>query len=420
MNNINDKFPWDKFSDQPHIMKDKKYKKNMRKKNLKDYIPLFFYNLIIFPLSFVFLFIFKSKQKHFSEFFSMCVNLDKGDEQVSLISELNCKNIQIRVPLTEISRLNEYVEFSKKFKNVKILINILQDRENIEDKVLLRKNITLIFSAFKGISKTFQIGNAINRSKWGFFSVGEYLEFYKVVQNIRDEKFKDYILVGPSVIDFEYHFTIRALFNKHDVKYDKLSALLYVDRRGAPENTQMGIFGTSKKIDFLYSLSKLSLKSSADILITEANWPISNTAPWAPTSEKECVSEDDYTNYMLRYYFLALGSKKVQSVYWHQLIAPGYGLIDSREGLRKREAFLAYKTMISFVQDCEVLNYTCAKDLHVLTCKKNNKSFDIIWSSSSRNIPLEEAQQVFDKLGNEIKNNIEISSSPIYAFHKAK
>ena len=182
----------------------------------------------------------------------------------------------------------------------------------------------------------------------------------------------------------------------------------------------MGIFGTSKKIDFLYSLSKLSLKSSSDILITEANWPISNTAPWAPTSEKECVSEDDYTNYMLRYYFLALGSKKVQSVYWHQLIAPGYGLIDSREGLRKREAFLAYKTMISFVQDCEVLNYTCAKDLHVLTCKKNNKSFDIIWSSSSRNIPLEEEQQVFDKLGNEIKNNIEISSSPIYAFHKAK
>ena len=420
MNKFKDIFVWDKYSDQPHVMKDKKYKKDMRKKHSKDYMIMFLYNLIIFPLALFCSLIFKSKQEKFPNFFSMCVNLDKGEKQIALIEELGCNSIQIRMPLIEISRLDEYVEFAKKFKNKDILINILQDRANIEDKVMLRENLTLIFSAFKGVSSTFQIGNAINRTKWGFFSIGEYLEFYKIAQNIRDEDYKDYLLVGPSVIDYEYHYTIRALFNKHNIKYDKVSSLLYVDRRGAPENTQMGIFDLSKKIDFLYSLCRLSLRSTADILITETNWPISNTAPWAPTSENECVSEEDYTNYMLRYYFLALASRKIQKVYWHQLIAPGYGLIDSRESFRKRSAFEAYKTMIAFVQDCEVIKYSNAKDLHVLTCKKNKRTFDILWVSGDRVIPLEVQDEVYDKLANKLEGEIKITNSPIYAYHKRK
>ena len=68
MNNINEKFPWDKHSDQPYPLRDKKYKTSMRKKNVKDYIPLIFYNLIIFPLALFFSFVFKSKQKTFPDF----------------------------------------------------------------------------------------------------------------------------------------------------------------------------------------------------------------------------------------------------------------------------------------------------------------------------------------------------------------
>jgi len=44
------------------------------------------------------------------------------------------------------------------------------------------------------------------------------------------------------------------------------------------------------KIHLLFALATLSPKSTNDIYITETNWPISNTAPYAPTSEKECVS----------------------------------------------------------------------------------------------------------------------------------
>jgi len=148
------------------------------------------------------------------------------------------------------------------------------------------------------------------------------------------------------VIDFEYHYTIRTLFNLFKVRYDKFSSLLYVDRRGSPDNKQMLIFDTKNKIDMLYALVRLSPKSSNDIYITEVNWPLTGTAPYAPTSEKECVSEEDYSKFMLRYLEIAKSSRKIKRVYWHQLIATGYGLVEEREGkIRKREAFYIFKEL---------------------------------------------------------------------------
>jgi hypothetical protein len=98
----------------------------------------------------------------------------------------------------------------------------------------------------------------------------------------------------------------------------------------------------------LYSLVKLSPKTSNDIYITEVNWPLSNTAPYAPTSEVECVSEADYAQFMTEYLTTAKESGKIQRVYWHQLIAAGYGLVDDRDGkIRKTEAFESYKRILA-------------------------------------------------------------------------
>ncbi len=98
----------------------------------------------------------------------------------------------------------------------------------------------------------------------------------------------------------------------------------------------------------LFSLVKMSPKTlSDDIYITEVNWPISNTTPYAPTSEKECVSCDDYTKYMLDYFKIAQDSKKIKRVYWHQLIAPGYGLVDNRDGkILKYPQFYVFKELL--------------------------------------------------------------------------
>lgn len=344
----NDIFIWDSYSDQPQVIKDRAYKKQMKKRFLLDQIKILFTFILIFPLATILMKLFKAKKYDKNEFFGMSVNLDKGEEQVELIEELGVKNLLIRMPLSDINNIKKYLEFTKSFGEDKsILINILQDRQNIDNTELLIRNIEEIFRTFSSITKEFQIGNATNRTKWGFFSTQEYLEFFERIYKLRDEKFPEIILVGPSIIDFEYHYTSRALFNLYPIKFDKLSTLLYVDRRGGPKNSQMGIFDTTNKINLLYSMAKLSSKTSDDIYITEVNWPLSNTAPYAPTSEHECVSEELYDKYMLEYYMIAKDTNKVKRVYWHQLIAPGYGLVDNRDGkIRKTKAYYSFKKMI--------------------------------------------------------------------------
>ena len=411
-------FIWDDKSDQPFILKDKEYKKIMRKKHMWDDVPMLLSNLLIYPLGLMTSSLFKGKQNKTHNFFGMSVYLEKGEEQVELVKELGVKKLLIRMPLSEIEKIDEYVNFASKFEDGEILINILQSREFIDDKELLKTSLEKIFKRFKNITKEFQIGNAINRTKWGFFSVKEYLEFYKIAFDLRNEKFLEVKLLGPSVIDFEYHFTIRALFSKYNIFFDKVSSLLYVDRRGAPENKQMLSFDTVKKIDFLYALASLSKRSTNKLVITETNWPISNTKPYAPTSEFECVDENDYARFMLRYYLLALGSKKVETVYWHQLIAAGYGLIDHRKGLRKRTAFDVYKTMLKFLDDAQVIKYSNTGDLYVLTCQKDGKKFDVVWLNFKEEMPISDFSKVYDMFGNELKEDIKVSENPIYAYHK--
>jgi len=50
---------------------------------------------------------------------------------------------------------------------------------------------------------------------------------------------------------------------------------------------------------------------------------------------------------MLQYFETAKKSGKISKVFWHQLIAPGYGLVDNRDGkIRKTEAFYKFKELI--------------------------------------------------------------------------
>ena len=56
-------FVWDFYSDQPHVIKDRAYKKQMRKKHLIDYIKLFFTALFILPIATLFMKLFKGKQE---------------------------------------------------------------------------------------------------------------------------------------------------------------------------------------------------------------------------------------------------------------------------------------------------------------------------------------------------------------------
>ena len=326
----------------------------MRMRYLSDYFKMTLTSLLIFPLAIIQMARIgkpKARDIKISDFVGIGVNLDKGESQFDLVDELGIEHVLIRVPLWEIDKLNEYQKFALEFQHRKksILINILQDREHIESSETLKSDVRKIFQAFNGIASEYQIGNAINRIKWGFFSIKEYLEFFGIVQNIRDAEFPAYRLIGPGVIDFEYHFTIRALFNRYRINFDGLSSLLYVDRVGAPNSKQYGVFDTDRKLRLLATIGQFSNKvKNKDIYITEVNWPLKGTSPYAPTSEAECVSPSDYKRYMVEYIKIARESRVVRRVYWHQLIAPGYGLIDNRNNkLRKTEGFYALQSLLS-------------------------------------------------------------------------
>ena len=344
--NMKSVFTWDSYSDQPHIITDKKFKKSQKKKFFLEYLKMLFVFMIVFPISFVWQFFMRYPKVQMQ--LGIGVNLDKGNIQYDLVKELGVKHLLIRIPLSDIGKIDEYVKFAKGFGNGKnFMINILQDREHVENLELLRANIKVIFEKFQSISSEYQIGNATNRTKWGFFAVSEYLNFYQVAQHVRDQYFPTLKLIGPSVIDFEYYYTASSLFNLKNIKFDKLSSLLYVDRRGAPDKRQYG-FNFKNKINLLASMVHLSAKTNNDIYITEANWPLENTAPYAPTSEKECVSESDYSQHMQDYIKIAKDTNRVSKLYWHQLVAPGYGLVDNRNGVvRKTPAFYKFKQLIN-------------------------------------------------------------------------
>jgi len=419
-------YQWDFYSDQPYPIKDKSYKKRIRIRAVPANLKLLFVNAIFLPLSllnYFFLSRFQTAIRSKSSI-GLCVNLDKEPSpSPSLVSELGVRRLSLRIPLSDVENIDSYVDFIKSFSGVDWMFVVLQDREHIDNEELCAESFEMVFSKLHSHGKTFQIGNAINRTKWGFSSVDEYLSFFKTAQNIRDAKFPEIDLLGSSVIDFEVYALIRSLWHFFSIRYDGVASLLYVDRRGAPENTQF-IFDLIGKINFFWAAIKLSPKTKKRLIISETNWPIEHTKPYAPALGDVWVSENDYANYMLRFYLLAIANGRAECIYWHQLIAPGYGLIDNRDGvIRKREAYFLFKNLCDLMNDSEVINFFETKNYFEMVVKNSFKGkFHIVWmrkGKAQKNIPANMlAYDAFGKVLNCYNDCIEIGESPIFFFQK--
>jgi hypothetical protein len=412
-------YSWDSYSDQPYQLKDKAFKKKMRKKESSSLIKTILISLVILPLSILAMPFVKRKSIDTSKFFSMGVDFQReSKDTLELLDELGVESVLLRFKLWEMGSLDELVEFLQKLKDKKVTLKILQDREHVEDLELFQKDLRKVFQATSLHVEIYEIGSTINRAKWGFFSVDEYNRFFKTAYDLKQSESKDVKLIGSGVIDFEYHFTAHTLFNFFKYCYDGISALLYVDRRGAPENMQMG-FSTSDKIALLSTMVWLSPKTKQELHITEVNWPLSNTAPYAPTSEHECIDEASYANFMLRYYLLAFASQQVDSVSWHQLIAAGYGLIDNRDGIKKREAFQTYKYMVQTLKNAQFLRLDIKRGYYILQCLLDEKLLQIHWSIKDTTLKNEDYFDVYSKNGEIIKDEVlKIAQSPLYIYIK--
>jgi len=232
---------------------------------------------------------------------------------------------------------------------------LAQNRDLVRDLGRWRAAVTELAERFGKFGIHFQVGQAINRSKWGIWNYREYIDLAAAAAEILRQDPRRQIL-GPGVIDYEPLRTAGVLNVQQDkVFFDILASLLYVDRRGAPENTQLG-FDTVDKVTQLKAIAEISPNCGERSWITEVNWPLWE-GPHSPAGRKVSVDEETQANYLARYYLLTLGTGLVERVYWWQLVARGYGLShDSGEGeLRQRASFAAFATLQRLLQGATFL-----------------------------------------------------------------
>jgi hypothetical protein len=209
------------------------------------------------------------------------------------------------------------------------------------------------------------------------------------------------------VIDFEFHLyppTLRVL------PFDTSSSLLYVDRVGAPENAQHG-YTAAMKVALFKAYTEVSARRPLGCRITEVNWPLAGTGPYSPASGRPNVSEGEQADYLVRYYIICLASGLIERVTWWQLVAPGYGLVDSREEpWRRRPSWFALRTMVAELAGAEFTGKDAGRaeraewGAEIYRFRKAGREFAVCWTNGA---PAEidlgrPAARILDRDGREI------------------
>lgn len=341
---------WDPYSCQPYKMADEDKPRNGTA-NLLEYSKVAGSALVGLP-AIIYQYLRLSKQPcniAAREFVGLSINADTEFQQATyeMVDELGVKELLLRVPVWETEHLEHYHRFLQPLSEHGLLINILQDRRSVQDLQLWQQQVREIIDMAWPYTKRFWIGNAINRTKWGCVHSGEYLRLQETVEALRAD-FPGIKLLGSSVIDFEPLVTWRTLWNACRYNLDANAALLYVNRRHSPFGTQYGIFDLENKLRLIKAMTRLANRSEDRLWITETNWPLLDTKPYTPNSghPSRTVDEPTQAKYLQQYYQIAWQTGWVEKVYWWQLINPGYGLVDHRNGLRKMPAYYAFKELL--------------------------------------------------------------------------
>lgn len=312
-------------------------------------------------------------------------------------------------------------------KNINVMLAVLQDRQALLQPESWKNFLSLIFENVGDQVTQIEITHASNRLKWGIWSSDEYQRLMEPALKLQ-ELYPHVRLVGPACIDFEYLPVIAAL-GTHPKKQRlaALSHLLYVDRRGAPENTQGNKFSTLEKAALLKALAQWSDRCDDKIIVSEVNWPVKGTGVWSPIGcpyetpkwrrEQPGETEDEYANYMLRYLAITLCSGHVEQVFWWRLSAHGYGLVDDLDNFRIRPAFTALAFFLKTLGNAEFIRkLDTPDDVFVLEFINEKRKFWMAWalqeSEYQPNIPF---LQACDREGKPV-TTIKLNGSPLYFF----
>lgn len=280
---------------------------------------------------------------------------ENPEAPLTLVDELGVRHVLIRLhPWEEEHAAEEELARALHARGCELTFALPQNRELVRDPARWERAVERLAGVFAPYGPRFQVGQAINRSKWGIWTPREYAELARSAAAVL-RRTPGMEILGPAVIDFEFHVAA-AVLNQKDlgVRFDAVSALLYVDRRGAPENRQAG-FDTVDKVVLLKAIAETARNAAGRVWITEVNWPLWE-GPHSPAGKSVSVDEESQADYLVRYYLLALGTGLVERVFWWQLVARGYGLIDPADPAspRRRPAFFALKTLLRQLDDCRL------------------------------------------------------------------
>jgi hypothetical protein len=342
----------------------------------------------------------------------------RSEEIISHLKETGVRETLVRIPSWEMDKLDAYERFIGllKAEGFGLTIALLQRREDVFNIDGWTGFISAVFSRFRSASSFFEIGHAWNRTKWGVWDYTEYLKLAEPAFKLRDTS--GVKLVGPAVIDFEFHLYPPTLSR---LPFDKASSLLYVDRVGAPENAQFG-WTAEMKIAMFKALAEGSLRRECGCWITEVNWPLQGTGPYSPAAGKPNVTEDEQADYLVRYYIIGLASGLIERVFWWQLVAPGYGLVDNRETpWRRRPGFAAMTTLRKILSGSTFTGRSGACGSRMYFFRKNGADFAACWTTgrpAEVELP-KPAAAIVDRNGERhvfSGRRVRVSGSPIYVF----
>ncbi len=425
-------FRWNPYADQPHNVAPKNERLRHHFKHAGSYFSLLFSNLrkVVPGLRLYRKYRkFQYREKvRIADPFAVAVSPlgNRNEEVVALLEEMGVAKTLVRIASWEKDQFEkiEILLDILKEREIDIILAILQQRDDVLNPGQWEAFLDEVFSRFHKFSLYFEIGHAWNRTKWGVWDYTEYLRLAERSVSLAEKH--NVKLVGPAVIDFEFHLYPPVL---KKVPFDIASSLLYVDRMGGPETKQSG-WDTSKKLALLRATVDVCLEDRP-LWITEVNWPLKATGKYSPASGKPNVTEEEQADYLVRYYLLCLATGYVERIYWWQLVAPGYGLIDSREEpWRKRPSFFAFKTMVSFLRDSEFQGTVSHPMAEIFVFYREGESFVVIWTKDKshwgKSLALNsflpgQVDRVVGRDGEDIPvrdGQIEINGSPKYVFYE--
>ncbi|MDQ7068108.1 MAG: hypothetical protein Q9M40_09125 [Sulfurimonas sp.] len=116
-------FIWDNYSDQPAQLKNKSYKKEMRKKQIFSLIKTALTALVILPISLIAMPFVKRKVVNNKEFISLGLDYEREPQHTSeLLKELDVQNILLRLKLWEMDKLDQLLAFVKEHSDKNIIL----------------------------------------------------------------------------------------------------------------------------------------------------------------------------------------------------------------------------------------------------------------------------------------------------------